>query len=248
MNTILFKQKFFFGNTQEALNIIGEYSTSDKVQIIGAINVYLITECHPRGIISDFYNKACDLVTVDGRVLVYLSKIFSTNAFPEMIGGPNLWEKILEFGANNNKSFFFWGATDTILEKAKKRITNNYSGILISGMCNGYFENDGERINNTIKEINRLKPDFIYLGMPSPKKEELALRIKSQITRGNIVLIGGAFDYFAGEKKIGNEILSKLCLDWIYRMIQEPIRLGPRYIKSNTKILFIILKSILEGK
>lgn len=248
MNILLFNQLFFSGTMQEAMEIFKEFLLSDQAHIVGAINAYLITECRKSILLSDFYKHRCDLVTVDGRALVYLSIIFSSKAFPEMIGGPHFWEKILEFGAKNKKSFFFWGSTDHILEKARKRLTNKYPELIVSGMHNGYCDITTAEFDTVLKEIRKKRPDIIFIGMPSPKKEEVALRIKRQVGQSNIVLIGGAFDYFAGKKKICNDIISKLCLEWVFRMIQEPFRLGPRYLKSNIELVLIVIKSLIGRK
>jgi N-acetylglucosaminyldiphosphoundecaprenol N-acetyl-beta-D-mannosaminyltransferase len=31
-------------------------------------------------------------------------------------------------------------------------------------------------------------------------------------------------------------------LEWLYRMLQEPLRLGPRYIRTNGRFLLLVLK------
>jgi N-acetylglucosaminyldiphosphoundecaprenol N-acetyl-beta-D-mannosaminyltransferase len=242
----IFNQRFFSGTTNEAIDVIHQFIQKRSLSIIGAINVYLLTECSKNKWLSDFYNDSCNMVTVDGRPLVYLSKILSKYPFPEMVGGPGLWLKILEYGSKQGLKFYFIGATDEILRKSKTNLEEQFNNISIVGYHNGYFSFDSLETEKIVSEIEKYQPDIIYLGMPSPKKEEFALILKKRLEYGLIVLIGGAFDYFAGEKKIGNNLISKLCLDWILRMMQEPKRLIPRYMKSNFDFFKLIIRHFFK--
>lgn len=244
--TILFNQKFISATTTEILEFVeNELIDSNKAKIISAINVYLITLCYQKKEISDFYNH-CDIVTVDGRPLVYISKLFSKYSFPEMVGGPNLWTNLLDSGSKKNRTFYFIGSTEETLIRAILNIKKLFDNINIVGSHHGYFEINGIICSEVVDEIKRLKPDFIFIGTSSPKKEYFAEILKTNIDSGIIVLIGGAFDLFAGEKKIGNELTSKLCLDWLLRLLQEPQRLGWRYLRSNTIFILMLINELFK--
>jgi len=203
-----------------------------------------LTECYKTPKLKTFYENTCDLVTVDGRPLVYLSNILFRSPLPEMVGGPNLWNQILiKF---NTHRFYFLGSKETTLVKAINNIQTNNKHIKIVGHHHGFFDINGNEFMKILNEIDDLLPDFIYIGMPSPQKELVAERIKTQFRKRPvvIVIIGGAFDYLSGEKKIGNSIISRLCLDWLLRLVQEPKRLFFRYLKSNSFFLFLIIKKV----
>ena len=42
--------------------------------------------------------------------------------------------------------------------------------------------------------------------------------------------------------------MQRLGLEWLFRMAQEPRRLAPRYLKTNTAFAAILLKAILAGQ
>ncbi len=242
----IFNQKFISATTNEIIVFIeNELIDSRKIKIISAINVYLITLCYYDKQLSEFYNL-CDIVTVDGRPLVYISKLFTKYPFPEMVGGPNLWDSLLEYGANKKNSFYFLGSTNEILNKASSNIKNKFRNIKIVGMHHGYFDVESDICVTVVKEIKRLNPNYIYIGTQSPQKELLANILKRSLDSGIIVLIGGAFDHFAGEKKIGNELTSRLCIDWLLRLAQEPKRLGWRYLKSNAIFIVILFRELYK--
>lgn len=241
----LFGQKFFSGTTKDALLFIETIINKKRTNVIAAINIYLITECHKNKELADFYN-GCDLVTVDGRPLVYASHLLSNNPFPELVGGPNLWLKLLVFASENNYSLYFIGSTNKILNKAKNNLRDLIPNLNVIGMHNGYFSFNSSEYKKIVSEIKIKNPGLIYIGMPTPKKEVLAKKLRNELNNGVLVLIGGAFDVFAEEKKIASELISKLCLEWFYRMMLEPNRLFMRYFKSNIKFLLLLLKELLK--
>jgi N-acetylglucosaminyldiphosphoundecaprenol N-acetyl-beta-D-mannosaminyltransferase len=229
----MFGQSFFAGRSSELLEIIQKYPADRESIVIGALNVFLITECNKNEYLSDFYNRTCDFVTVDGMPLFYLSRYYADHPFPEMTGGPEMWKNIVKFGSHDGQSFYLWGATDALLKKAEERLALEFPGLKIAGRKNGYQEVKSQEFDETIECIQTLSPRFIFLGMPSPKKELVADILKTKNRNAVIVLIGGAFDYFAGNKNRPPRIVRKMCLEWFFRMIQEPKRLGPRYLRSN---------------
>lgn len=244
---VLFNQRFESGTAGEIACAIDALShDGSKTYVVAAINVYLVTLCNRSEELSQFYNEDCDIVTVDGRPLVYSSHLLSKYPFPEMVGGPNLWNILLAQGASKNQSFFFLGSTDEILQKASNALRDAYPGINIVGTHNGFFDPDGPEFEIIASQIAALSPSYILIGISSPKKEYIAKKLRNRLRGGVIVLIGGAFDYLAGEKKIGSAWVSLLCLDWFFRMMQEPKRLFPRYLKSNLEFLFLLSKSILR--
>ena len=45
--------------------------------------------------------------------------------------------------------------------------------------------------------------------------------------------VGAAFDMLAGTKSQAPRWMQASGLEWLYRLCQEPRRLGPRYLKNN---------------
>lgn len=57
--------------------------------------------------------------------------------------------------------------------------------------------------------------------------------------------VGTAFDYLAGNIKRAPMWLQKLNLEWLYRLIQDPVRLFSRYLYTNIKF---IINAVILGK
>ena len=54
--------------------------------------------------------------------------------------------------------------------------------------------------------------------------------------------VGGGFDVLAGNVKRAPGWMQKLCLEWLFRLLQEPKRLFKRYFVTNTRFLYLLMK------
>ena len=61
-------------------------------------------------------------------------------------------------------------------------------------------------------------------------------------TVGLMIGVGAAFDYFAGNINRAPAWMQKCCLEWFYRLLQEPGRLWKRYFVTNLKFLWLVLR------
>ena len=237
----LFNQTIDNVDTQTALAFVEEYLHQHNGKIICAKNVALVVECNRDAFLREFYENT-DLVTVDGRPLVYLSRLFG-DRLPEMVGA-YLWCKIIELAERKNYSLYFLGSTQSVVEKAVRNLMNLHPALRIVGFRNGYFQES--EIASVIREIRHAQPDILYLGLPTPIKERLALSISKEIPSVLNVLVGGIFDVFAGEKRLAPAFISKICMEWFYRMLQEPKRLFVRYLRTNSLFLLMLVRETMK--
>lgn len=116
------------------------------------------------------------------------------------------------------------------------------------GRCgmDGNLEGDAERA--VIEELNRLSPDFIWVGFGTPKQQAWAARHKAQLRRGVVLTVGFAFDANAGLKPDAPAWMQRAGLTWLFRLLSEPLRLGPRYVKFNSLFLGYLLADALRGR
>ena len=54
--------------------------------------------------------------------------------------------------------------------------------------------------------------------------------------------VGAGFDYLAGHIKRAPRFMQRLCLEWLYRLLQDPRRLWKRYVTTNAKFVWYLSK------
>jgi len=89
------------------------------------------------------------------------------------------------------------------------------------------------------------KPDFIWIGIGSPKQLAIADWLKNHSQGVKIFCVGAAFDFISGQKKQAPLWMQKNSLEWLFRLLNEPKRLWKRYLVIIPKYL---LGQILNNK
>lgn len=169
----------------------------------------------------DFWKKA-DINIVDGAGLKFFNKPFGTQ-FKEQVGLPNVADELLKLSAQNGYKVFLLGGTEEINNFACTNIKQRFSFPFACEGMNGYFsENDEEKV---CKVINAFQPNILLIGISSPKKENFAYKWKEFLACQVIVLCGGVIDIYAKKTKREPSFIKGLPLAWLYRLVQEPVRL-----------------------
>ena len=141
---------------------------------------------------------------------------------------------------------YFLGGSADCLEKLQAVFRTANPNIRIIGARNGYFKREDEAV--IIEEINRLAPDFVWVGLGTPKQQDWIHRNKSAIRRGVVFAIGFAFDVNAGTKPDAPMWMQQCGLGWLFRLCSEPRRLLWRYVKYNSLFLFYLFWDGVRGK
>lgn len=95
------------------------------------------------------------------------------------------------------------------------------------------------------QKILDIKPDFVWIGIGSPKQLQIASWLKNHSLGIKIFCVGAAFEFISGDKKQAPIWMQKNNLEWLFRLINEPKRLGRRYLITIPKYL---ISSILQVK
>jgi N-acetylglucosaminyldiphosphoundecaprenol N-acetyl-beta-D-mannosaminyltransferase len=93
-----------------------------------------------------------------------------------------------------------------------------------------------------IDEINKCKPDVLFIGMTAPKQEKWAYEHFEKLEVGHVCCIGAVFDFYSMRVKRAPQSFIDLGLEWFFRLIKEPRRMWNRYLVGNPKFLFYVIK------
>lgn len=158
------------------------------------------------------------------------------------VTGPSLMGEIFNISAENEYRHFFYGSTEETLEKLSSKLDKKYPELQIAGIYSPPFrpitEEEDEMI---VKMINDTNPDFVWIGLGAPKQEKWMAMHQGKI-QGLMIGVGAGFDYYSENIKRAPEWMQDNNLEWLYRLIQDPKRLFSRYLKTNTKFIWLISK------
>ena len=200
----------------------------------------LIVKAHCDGNLRKVYNSA-DILTIDSYVSFYALKLLR-KPVREPVSAVNILIRFLELTSEKGYRVYLLGAKENVLNDAVKNIKSRYHGINIAGAHHGYFDFDNDEA--IVKEIISVKPDIIFVGMSSPLKESF---ISKNLLKMNVpvaVGVGGGIDIVSGHYKLAPKWVSKIGLEWLFRLVQEPGRLWRRYLITNLQFIWIVIKEL----
>lgn len=158
------------------------------------------------------------------------------------VPGPDLMLLIFALSEERGYRHFFYGSTQETLDKLVVNLKQKYPKLQIADSYSPPFRPlTEEEDREIIDRINNAKPDFIWVGLGAPKQEKWMAAHKHKVS-GVMLGVGAGFDFHAGTVKRAPKWIQELCGEWFWRMLQDPKRLLPRYLDTNTAFLYYLWK------
>jgi N-acetylglucosaminyldiphosphoundecaprenol N-acetyl-beta-D-mannosaminyltransferase len=185
--------------------------------------------------------RSADLSVPDGISVVLAARLLKQPVH-ERIPGGELMERLCIEAARHNFSVFFLGGLPGAAEKTARKFQSSYSGFQVAGVCcpRPGFEMDPAENARIRQQITNAKPDLLCVAFGAPKQEIWMYENCSSLPIGAAISVGAALDTQAGLRKRAPKWTHKLGLEWLYRLIREPRRLGRRYLVGNVEFLLLL--------
>lgn len=219
-----------------ALKKAERYLRTPGLSIIFTPNPEIIMAAYEDPDFKKILNSA-DICTPDGIGVVYASRMIG-NPVPERVPGFDLTCGLLQNMAKTGDGVFLLGAKPGIAETAKQRLEQKYPGLVVSGTHHGYFSE--EENDEIVKEINASGANLLLVCLGAPKQEKWIYANRDKLQVQLAMGVGGALDVFAGNVKRAPQIFIKCNLEWLYRLLKQPSRIGrfaalPKFIAAVRK-------------
>jgi len=235
---------------EEAKDEVKGYLKGDKLNVIYTPNPEIVMGAKDDSKLRELINRG-DLVIADGIGLIYASRI-KKKPIKERVRGYDLSIELLNIANENNYSLYLLGAKDGVAKAASERIQNLYPKIKIAGYHHGFFKGshigheNHEEESEIIKDINSANPDIIFVGLGFPRAELWIDSNKDKLNGKLIIANGGVIDILSGNLKMTPEIIRKLGLEWLHRLIREPSRIKRQLVIPKFMIKVIFSKDVVK--
>ena len=188
--------------------------------------------------------ERADLVVADGMAIVYAARILGT-PFKENVGGRLLLPAFAQRSAvKGYRLFLLGGSTEDVAKQAVVRLRMDYPGVNIVGTYTPPYmpEFDEGETGRMLRAVNQAKPDVLFVCLGTPKQEKWIARNLKRIEAPVSLGIGAALDVLAGKIRQPPAWMTKIGLEWLFRLVQEPKRLARRYLWDDPRFLWLVLQ------
>ena len=224
----------------EATQRVATMITERRGGTVAFANHHLINMVRKKPDVINMLRDA--LVLTDGVAIDVASRILYGSAFPQNLNGSDFLPVLLSELPPSR--IFLLGSKQGVAEQARDAMALQWPRHHFVGTHHGFPTDDQSA--TLVDTINRLDVDLLIVGMGNPYQEEWVTRYGSSLRA--VCLCGGALlDRSAGLVDRGPEWLRKWRLEWIYRLVREPRRMGKRYIGGGFLFLLHVAKQKISG-
>ncbi|MFZ1322518.1 MAG: WecB/TagA/CpsF family glycosyltransferase [Ignavibacteria bacterium] len=155
------------------------------------------------------------------------------------VAGPDFMREVFKSSKGKEVKHFFLGDTEEVLERVVEKAVGEF-GINVCGTCSPAFgdNNDGRADDEVIHRINSSSADFIWVALGGGKQEIWMMKNYKKLNNGIMTGVGAAFRFYLGDIKRAPLVFQKIGMEWFFRLIQQPGKMGGRYL--NTLPLFML--------
>lgn len=176
--------------------------------------------------------SGCSLVLPDGMPLVWVSGLMGC-PLAERVTGVDLVPRLAALSAHKGYGIFLLGSREGVADRASKVLEHNYPGVRIVGTYAPSEENLTRMDHSEIlNRIHSARPDILLVAFGNPKQEKWIWMHRKRLGVPLAMGVGGSFDILVGDTRRAPRWLQRCGLEWAMRFVQEPQRLGPRYLRD----------------
>lgn len=209
-------------------------------------NVHMTVEAYQHRDFADALSQA-DLVAADGMPLVHALK-WLHGIKQERVAGVDLLRDVLTAAEQQGLGVFVYGETEAVQNRLAARMQEDFPNLRYAGSISPAFrELSAAEEAEMVAAINASRAQLILVALGCPRQEVWMARNKGQV-QGVMIGLGAALGVYAGVRRRAPAWMRRYCLEWFYRLLQEPRRLGRRYLVTNTLFLLLLAREILTSK
>ena len=153
--------------------------------------------------------------------MIYAAKILG-RPLKGRVPGIDFAAALLGRAAGMGKRLYLLGAAPGVAEQAAVNLQAAYPGLVVCGVHDGYFQEDGP----VADAIRAARADIVFVCLGFPKQEKWIAANGEAAGARLYIGLGGSLDVFAGKVERAPESFQKLGLEWLYRLIRQPSRIG----------------------
>ena len=230
----------------DALDAIDAWIALGERHYVCVTGVHGVMESQRDESLRQIHNAA-GLVTPDGMPLVWLCRWRGVPRV-ERVYGPDLLLACCERSVPRGYRHFFVGGAPGVSKKLAGRLTARFPGLTVAGTYAPPYRDLTDREREAIvRRINAARPDIVWVGLSTPKQERWMAEHVGQLTAAVLIGVGAAFDFHAGVKRQAPRWVQQSGLEWVFRLMSEPRRLGPRYLRNNPQFVWRLLAERLRA-
>lgn len=193
-------------------------NSSNQIFIV-TINGEILLKAENDSSYKDILQSA-ELILPDSTNLLFVSKL-KGNSIKQTLPGVDLVLLTARICAELDKSIYLLGAKEGIASAAATELVKLHPNLRIAGTSSSNPDDNG-----MIDQINQANADVILVAFGAPKQEQWIAKHRTELKTKILIGVGGTFDMLSGALPRAPKFLRTLHLEWFWRLLLQPSRIG----------------------
>jgi exopolysaccharide biosynthesis WecB/TagA/CpsF family protein len=233
-------------NQEELLRTVRDRLKLRSGFAIATLNLDHLVKLKQSGGFRRAYRRQ-DLVVADGNPIVWLSWLAGTPV--SLVPGSDLVEPLAELAAQEDAPVALLGSTKEALAAAAARLVAAYPGLKIAAcLAPGQgFKADSPEATAMIEQLRRSGARLTFLALGAPRQEMFAARCRAELPEMGFASIGAGLDFIAASQQRAPVWMRRLAMEWLWRMLTNPRRLGGRYARCAMTLPHLVVSAVRKS-
>jgi len=240
----------------ETVNILGVQLTNlDRPELFSQLNdgvffspnVDVIMKLRADPEFHALFHRA-EFRICDSQIVKMAGSFLGTPIKEKISGSDFLGEYCAYHAQNPAVRMFLLGAMPGVALQAQQRINARIGREIVVGAHSpSYgFEKNPAECEELARIVNASGATTLAVGVGAPKQEKWIMAHKAKMPGVRVFMaVGATIDFEAGNVPRAPHWMSRLGLEWAYRLWQEPQRLWRRYLIDDLPFFGLVLKQKL---
>lgn len=175
---------------------------------------------------------AHDLIVADGNPIVWLSRVAGRPV--SLAPGSELVEPLAKIAAETGAPVALIAGSAEAAAGAATHLEHISPGLkVVLQVAPGFpFDPVGDEAQRLVTAIRDSGARLCLLGVGAPRQERFAAFAAAMLPNVGFASVGAGLDFLAGLQRRAPAAVRRAKMEWLWRALSSPKRLGPRYIKG----------------
>ena len=168
----------------------------------------------------------------DGWPILYFAKKLQKVILPERVTGSDLTPLICHWASHRNWKLGFVGSNSKVKQALKEILPLEFNLTNVRHWIPEYSDLNQLHDPKLVEEIKNEKIDVLLVALGPYKQEKWIFENQKESNAMIAIGVGASLAFLAKETSRAPTIFQKLKFEFLYRILADPIRLLPRYLKD----------------
>jgi N-acetylglucosaminyldiphosphoundecaprenol N-acetyl-beta-D-mannosaminyltransferase len=146
------------------------------------------------------------------------------------IKGREMFIELVRLANKKRWKVFLFGGETGEARLAGQNLRKNFKRVRIAVNSGPAYNDEAEPVSfkdlalhkEVLAQINEFAPQVVFVALGAPKQEKWVYKNLPRLKVGGAAVVGGAFNYLAGNMDLPPKWMSEAGLEWLWRLITQP--------------------------